>query len=100
MAYPISLPEVKQHLRIDADNFEEDSYINNIVIPAAVQYVTNLIDPYTEITDASCAAPVKDAMLIASADLFDTDRTSYQLGSIKRSDVILRLVMPYKRIYW
>ena len=102
MAYPVTLSEVKEHLRIDPDDFDNDRYIENLVIPAAVEYCNMYIDPsamlYT--TDASCPYMVKQAILITCADLYDVNRSSYTLGSIKREDVIQRLLLPYKTIYW
>jgi len=99
MAYPVSLSEVKTHLRIDVSI--DDTYLTNFVIPAAVEYCNMYIDSsmlYT--TDASCPYMVKQAILIASADLFDTERSSYTLGSIKRGDIVQRLLNPYKTISW
>lgn len=107
MAYPISLSEVKQHLRIDPSTLDDDTYISNIVIPAAVQYCTNYVDPSAFFSDVStldastyCAPQIKYAMLVTSADMFDTDRSSSQLGTLKREPVIQRFLMPYKKIYW
>lgn len=100
MAYPISLSEVKKHLRVDPDYFEDDDYLETIIIPASVQYCTNYTDPSSLYTDASCPYQVKQAMLVVSADLYDSERSSYSIGAIKREDVIQRLLMPYKKIYW
>lgn len=101
MSYPVSLSEVKSHLRIEADNNEDDAYIENLIIPAAVEFCNMFVDSnmfYT--TDVSCPYMVKQAILITAADLFDTERSSYTLGSIKRGDVVQRLLMPYKTIIW
>jgi hypothetical protein len=100
MAYPVSLSEVKSHLRIDANYFEDDSYITDIIIPASVEYCTNFIDSSILYTDSSCPYSVKQAMLICVADLYDVERSSYTVGSIKRGDVIQRLLLPYKLIVW
>lgn len=101
MSYPVSLNEVKTHLRIDPDNFDDDSYLENIVIPTAVEYCNMFIDSsmfYT--TDVSCPYMVKSAILITCADLYDMDRNSYQYGNLKNTDVIKRLLLPYKTIQW
>ena len=99
MSYPVSLNEVKQHLGIDADDFDKDGYIESILIPSAIQYCNNLIDPSVLITDASCPGPIKSAILISCWDLYE-NRGSNILGSVKRDDVILRLLMPYRTITW
>ena len=100
MSYPVSLSEVKSHLRIDINYLEDDNYIQDIIIPAAVQYCNNIIDSSTLIIDSSCPYTVKQAILITAGDLYDVERSSYTLGSIKRSDVIERLLIPYKNIVW
>lgn len=100
MAYPVSLSEVKSHLRIDSNYFEDDNYIENSIIPASVQYCTNFIDSSALLTDASCPYQVKQAILICAGDLYDVERSSYTLGNIKRSDVIQRLLLPYKITVW
>lgn len=41
--YPVSLNEVKQHLRIDLNNNEDDDYISKIIIPAATRKAENFI---------------------------------------------------------
>lgn len=101
MPYPVSLSEVKSHLRLEADNHEDDAYIENLIIPAAVEYCNMFVDSSMfYVTDVSCPYMVKQAILITAADLFDTERSSYTLGSIKRGDVVQRLLMPYKTIIW
>lgn len=42
--YPVSLNEVKQHLRIDLTNNEDDNYITNFIIKSATQKAENFID--------------------------------------------------------
>ena len=99
MAYPITLSEVKTHLRIDAS--VDDAYISNFVIPASVEYCNMFIDSSMfYVTDVSCPYMVKQAMLISCADLYDSERSSYTLSAIKRGDVIQRLLLPYKTISW
>lgn len=100
MAYPVSLPEVKSHLRIDSNYFEDDNYLENIIIPASVEYCTMFVDSSALFTDSSCPYMVKQAVLICAGDLYDVERSSYTLGSIKRGDVIQRLLFPYKKIVW
>lgn len=103
MSYPITLEEVKLHLRIDPSDNDSDSYISTYVIPSAVEYVSLRVDPSTlQYSEASTGFPfpIKQAMLIAAADLYDVNRSSYTLSSIKREDVIERLILPYKIIYW
>lgn len=100
MAYPVSLTELKLHLRIDPSSLDDDNYLEDIIIPASVEYCSTFIDPSSLLTDASCPYTVKQAVLITAADLYDVERSSYTLGSIKRSDVIQRLLLPYKKIYW
>jgi hypothetical protein len=100
MAYPVSLSEVKEHLRIDSEVYYDDSYLSDIIIPAATQYCNYFIDSSTLLTDASCPYMVKQAILITCADLYDVERSSYTLGSIKRGDVIQRLLLPFKIIQW
>lgn len=101
MAYPVSLSEVKTHLRIEPNNFEDDSYLEDIVIPASVEYCNMFIDSsmfYT--TDVSCPYMVKQAMLIKAADLYDSERSSYTSGSIKKGGAVERLLFPYKTTVW
>lgn len=101
MAYPVSLSEVKTHLRIEPNNFEDDSYLEDIVIPASVEFCNMFIDSsmfYT--TDVSCPYMVKQAILITASDLYDSERSSYTLGSIKRGDIVQRLLFPYKTTVW
>lgn len=42
--YPVSLSEVKTHLRIDASNNEDDTYLTNSVIKSATRKAENFID--------------------------------------------------------
>ena len=101
MAYPVSISEVKSHLRIEANNFEDDAYIENLIIPAAVEYCNMFIDSSMYfVTDVSCPFMVKQAILITAADLYDTERSSYTVGSIKRGDIVQRLLLPYKTTIW
>lgn len=100
MAYPVTLTEVKEHLKIDTNNFENDNYLANQIIPAAVEFCARFVDPSALISDASCPYTVKQAILITCGDLFDNERDSYSLQSIKKSDVALRYMMPHKKIYW
>lgn len=100
MAYPVSLSEVKTHLRIDKNYFEDDNYLENLVIPTAVEFCNRFIDSSIFLSDSSCPYMVKQAILICSADLYDVNRSSYTLGSIKREDVIQRLLLPHKTIEW
>ena len=100
MSYPVSLSEVKSHLRIDSNYFEDDNYLESIVIPASVEYCTNFIASSALLTDSSCPYTVKQAILICAGDLYDVERSSYTLGSIKRGDVIQRLLMPHKITVW
>lgn len=41
--WPVSVEEVKSHLRIDPDDFDNDSYIEKITIPAATRDCENFI---------------------------------------------------------
>jgi hypothetical protein len=42
--FPITLDEAKRHLRIDADYFEDDAYIENAIIKSATRFCENFID--------------------------------------------------------
>lgn len=42
--YPVTLGEVKRHLRVDPNNFEDDEYIENSIIPSATRFCENYID--------------------------------------------------------
>lgn len=99
MAYPISLREVKQHLRIDADVFDEDNYIENFIIPAAVDICSIYVDPSALFTDSSCPYSVKQGMLVAAGDLYEK-RNSDELQAVKKTDILGRLLNPHKKIYW
>lgn len=99
MAYPVSLTEVKQHLRIDPDNFDDDLYIENFLIPTAVEMCNLFIDPSSLITDASCPYMVKQAIFITAGDLYEK-RNSDELLSVKKNDIVQRLLLPHKKIYW
>ena len=168
--YPVSLREVKSHLRIDTNNFDDDEYIEDAIIPAATRFCENFIDKdiayttntYTiydfynsyvqidegnliSITDVSingtlytdyelktyddyfelewdiylggndytftthfitgynaneCPEEIKQAILIQCGNLYDMERSSYTLGSVKKSDVVERILMPFKAIRW
>jgi len=100
MSYPVSLSEVKQHLRLDPDYFEDDLYIEDIIIPASVEYCNRFIDSSLNLDDTNCPYMVKQAILITAADLYDVDRNSYTIGAIKRGEVVSRLLLPYKTIEW
>jgi len=101
MSYPISLSEVKTHLRIDPSTNDDDAYISDIIIPTSVEYCNMFIDSSMfYMTDASCPYMIKQAMLITAADLYDTERSSYTTNNIKREAVIQRLLLPYKTITW
>lgn len=102
MAYPISLIDVKSHLRIDTNYTEDDNYIKEIVIPSAVEYCTNFIDSSTFnlYTDASCPFGVKRAMLIYCSDAFDVERSSYTLQNLKKTNIVNTLLMPFRHITW
>lgn len=99
MAYPVTYTEVKEHLHIDPDNFDNDQYIENYLIPTAVEMCNIFIDPSSLVTDASCPYMVKQAILITCGDLF-VKRNSDELGSTKHNDIVNRLLMPHKKIYW
>lgn len=100
MTYPVTLTEVKTHLRLETDYYDDDNYLSELIIPAAVEYCNNFIDSSTLLTDSSCPYTVKQAILICAADLYDVERNSYTLGNIKRGDIIQRLLLPYKTIVW
>lgn len=42
--YPVSLSEVKTHLRIDASTTDDDTYLTNAIIKSATKYCENFID--------------------------------------------------------
>jgi uncharacterized phiE125 gp8 family phage protein len=42
--YPVTLDEVKRHLRVDSDYFEDDAYLENAVIRSATRFCENFID--------------------------------------------------------
>jgi hypothetical protein len=168
--YPVSLSEVKQHLRVDLNSYDDDNYINNSIIKSATRYCESYIDKdiaYTtntltiedfydsflrinegnliSITDVSingtlytdyeltiyndhfeiewddykggddytlvshfitgyntdlCPEEIKQAIYIKCGDLYDVERSSYTLGSIKKSDVVERILTPYRAIRW
>jgi len=100
MSYPVTLEEVKSHLRLEPNFFDDDDYIYDLVIPAAVEYCKNFIDGETELTAENCLPTVKQAILICAADLYDVERNSYTIGSIKRNEVINRLLLYHKQIEW
>lgn len=99
MAYPVTVSDIKTHLRIDSDNFDDDQYIEDFVIPTAVEMCNIFVDPSSLITDVSCPYMVKQAILITAGDLYEK-RNSDELGSIKKNDIIQRLLLPHKKIYW
>ena len=43
-AYPISLSEVKRHLRIDNDFTNDDAYIEDAIIKTSTKYCENIIN--------------------------------------------------------
>jgi hypothetical protein len=100
MAYPISLSDVKSHLRIDTNYTEDDNYIEDFVIPSAVEYCTNFVDSSISYTDASCPFGIKRAMLICCGDSFDVERSSYTLQSLHKTDIVVKLLMPFRTIKW
>lgn len=100
MSYPVTLQEVKNHLRLEVNFFDDDDYIYNLVIPAAVEYCKNFIDGETELTVENSSPTIKQAILICAADLYDVERNSYTIGSIKREEVVKRLLLYHKKIQW
>ena len=99
MAYPVTLSEVKNHLRIDPDNFDDDQYIETFIIPAAVEMCNIFVDPSSLLSDASCPYMVKMGILVTCGDLYEK-RNSDELSSVKRNDIIQRVLLPHKKIYW
>jgi hypothetical protein len=57
-SYPVSLSEVKTHLRIDTNNTEDDNYLTNNVIKAATRKAENFIDKDIALT--SCVYTIND----------------------------------------
>jgi len=41
--YPVTLTDVKRHLRIDLNYFDDDEYIENSIIPSATKFCENYI---------------------------------------------------------
>ena len=173
--YPVTLSEVKTHLRVDTNNFEDDDYIENYIIKSATRFCENFIDKdialttntYTvydfgssnlridegnlvSITDVSingtlntsyelykennqftlewenflgggedpdytltthfttgydgitniCPEDIKQAIFIVCGNLYDNERSSYSFSSVKKSDVVERILGPYRAIRW
>lgn len=168
--YPVSVEEVKRHLRIDLTNNEDDDYIDNL-IKASTQIAENYVEKdisytmnvlriddfsgdYLKIfegnflplgiacTDANyvaigtikqtsiqldyftiewtssistsslnitfftgfdtdgCPEVIKQAIFIICGELFDVDRNSWVYSSIKRTDILQRLLIPFKAMRW
>lgn len=47
-----------------------------------------------------CPEDIKLAIMVECANLYDIERSSYVLGSLRKSDVFERLLMPHKIILW
>jgi hypothetical protein len=171
--YPVSVNEVKTHLRVDSNNFEDDAYIDSL-LKAATQCAENFIEKdiaYTynvlriddfsndyikvyegnflplgiAVTDASSVAIgtikqtsiqydfftiewtttitsdplniafftgyndsfnyfvpeiIKQAVYIICGEFYDVDRSGWVFNSIKRTDAINRMLIPYKAMRW
>ena len=51
--YPVTVDEVKSHLNMDKDIFEDDSYIENIIIKAATRDCEKFIGKDISLTSNS-----------------------------------------------
>lgn len=95
----VSLEEVKTHLRITDD--EDDAYIRDIVMPAAVLKATNFIcDASFSYTVDTCPIDIKRIILVECGNMYDMERSSYSLAGAKKSDLLERTLAYYKKIYW
>lgn len=86
-AWPVTLSEVKSHLRIDPDIFEDDAYLESIVIPSATGYCENFIGKDIALTsnvytiyDFSGSDLRIDAGNLKSVDYVITDSSSLITG--------------------
>lgn len=73
--YPISISEVKSHLRIDSDNFEDDAYIENAVLKAATRYCENFINKDIALTSNSLTVDdfLEDELRVNEGNLISID---------------------------
>ena len=88
----LTLIETKAHLRVDSN--DEDVLITSL-IAAATAATANHLDNASLVLDATAPAPVKAAMLLMIADLFENreGQTERQLFS---NQTYGRLLQPYQ----
>jgi Phage gp6-like head-tail connector protein len=87
--YPVSVEEVKQHLRIDLDNNEDDDYLSNNIIKSATRKAENYIDKdiaYTtntftayDFSASSITIPEGNLISITDVSINGTLYTDYEL---------------------
>lgn len=95
----LSLDLVKQHLGIDADEFEFDTYLQEHIIPAATEFVKVYIDNPEIDFDEEIPHNLLNGVLVVIADMFDVNRSSYSIQGSYNPDVLRRLLLPYKVLY-
>lgn len=85
----LELEEVKQFLRIDLQDREDDDYLNTIVIPSATIYVCN----YTGLTEEEVAnkKDLKSAILIVCSMMFD-NRGAMVSSQVKLNPILTSIL--------
>jgi hypothetical protein len=78
----------------------DDNFIlewNNVIGGTDYTLTTHFITGYDP---DDCPEDIKQAILILCGEFYDVDRSSYVQGSIKKTDVVERLLLPHKAIRW
>ena len=90
--YPVTLADVKAHLRLDTS--DSDAYLSDLLIPAAAgwceQYLNQTFEDFTDIP-----AEVKFAILIVAADLYEFRTITLDVQRYE-NPAAERLLHPYR----
>ena len=89
---PVSLVDLKKHLRIDGDMLDDDLQDKLVAAAEHVEMLT-LIDFKTDYVDNDIPHTIKAAILMTAGRLFEAPTDAV----FEKETVVMNLVKPYKR---